>query len=294
MTEPPVAQLDNLLDRAGIHRLTQTEIAAVRAGVLGLRRDITTVRDASEWYHRMHEEARDALEAHGGHGDCWPDIVAPILTMIAAGERDAATVQRVRELHRRITVYLAAEYCACTDDNPHHEEVHVGEYVCLDSPIGDVCAHCTVPECDEADSLNERNVNWPCPTAVELVAEPEPAAPVPPDRQAHDPRWGINPATGCGLHRHETCAETWCTCGCHRGEPEAPDDHPGWLHADLAHPDWEYETTEGQRKAFVDQDVPPEGDGWERNVDHGRGGWNRFDYTEEAYWRRLRPASGAS
>ena len=61
------------------------------------------------------------------------------------------------------------------------------------------------------------------------------------------------------------------------------------LHAKHSHPAYEYETTEGQRKRWDDQDVPPEGEGWERNVDAGRDGWDRFDYTEESYWRRLKP-----
>lgn len=62
------------------------------------------------------------------------------------------------------------------------------------------------------------------------------------------------------------------------------------LHARCAHPAYEYATTEGQRKAFYAIDEPPEGDGWERNVDAGRPGegWDRFDYHEESYWRRLR------
>ncbi|MFF0822377.1 hypothetical protein ACFYUR_18605 [Micromonospora haikouensis] len=58
------------------------------------------------------------------------------------------------------------------------------------------------------------------------------------------------------------------------------------LHADMAHPDWEYATTEGQRKAWDYSDVPPDGDGWVRNVHAGRDGWERFDYTEESYWMR--------
>lgn len=61
------------------------------------------------------------------------------------------------------------------------------------------------------------------------------------------------------------------------------------LHAHFMHPDWEYTTTEGQRKAWDYADEPPEGDGWVRNVDAGRDGWERFDYTEESYWRRLLP-----
>jgi hypothetical protein len=67
------------------------------------------------------------------------------------------------------------------------------------------------------------------------------------------------------------------------------------LHARRAHPAWEYATTEGPRKQWYGADVPPaneDGDPdptWERNVDAGRDGWERWDYTEEAYWRRPRP-----
>lgn len=63
------------------------------------------------------------------------------------------------------------------------------------------------------------------------------------------------------------------------------------LHRDRAHPDWEYATTEGPRKQWYDEDVPPEGEGWVRNVEAGRDGWDRFDYTEESYWRRPRAAT---
>lgn len=67
------------------------------------------------------------------------------------------------------------------------------------------------------------------------------------------------------------------------------------LHALESHPAWEYRTTSGPRKQWDDVDVPPCGDdgepepGWERNVDTGRDGWERWDYTEESYWRRPRP-----
>jgi hypothetical protein len=53
-------------------------------------------------------------------------------------------------------------------------------------------------------------------------------------------------------------------------------------------PGWEYRTTEGQRKNWNDADTPPPGEGWERNTDIA-GGWERFDYTEESYWRRRKP-----
>lgn len=66
------------------------------------------------------------------------------------------------------------------------------------------------------------------------------------------------------------------------------------LHAERRHPGYEYATTRGPRKQWDDPDQPPVGDdgetepGWERNLDAGRPGqgWDRFDYHEEAYWRR--------
>lgn len=69
------------------------------------------------------------------------------------------------------------------------------------------------------------------------------------------------------------------------------------LHTRCAHPGWEYRTTTGPRKQWDGVDDPPcddNGDpepGWERNVDAGLPGegWERFDYTEESYWRRPRP-----
>lgn len=60
------------------------------------------------------------------------------------------------------------------------------------------------------------------------------------------------------------------------------------LHATCQHPDFEYETTEGQRKAWDDSDRPPDGEGWVRNRHVGRNGWERFAYTEESYWMRPR------
>lgn len=68
------------------------------------------------------------------------------------------------------------------------------------------------------------------------------------------------------------------------------------LHERRRHPDFEYATTEGPRKQWDDVGVPPcEDDGsidpaWERNTDAGRDGWERFDYTEESYWRRRKKA----
>lgn len=75
--------------------------------------------------------------------------------------------------------------------------------------------------------------------------------------------------------------------------------HTARLHAQRAHPDYDYATTTGSRKQWLDIDTPPsDGDGdpdptWERNIDAGRAGmgWERFDYTEESYWRRRKPAA---
>lgn len=59
------------------------------------------------------------------------------------------------------------------------------------------------------------------------------------------------------------------------------------LHALGAHPRYQYAITSGQRKSWDDVDTPPAEDhGWERNVNMGRDGWDRFDYHEESYWMR--------
>lgn len=65
------------------------------------------------------------------------------------------------------------------------------------------------------------------------------------------------------------------------------------LHRLMAHPDWEYAITEGPRKAWEAENVPPPGDGWVRNVEVGDNGWDRLDYTEESYWRRPRTQASA-
>lgn len=52
--------------------------------------------------------------------------------------------------------------------------------------------------------------------------------------------------------------------------------------------EWEYATTTGPRKSWYDENVPPEGEGWELDPTRGKPGesWERFDYHEERYWRR--------
>ncbi len=69
------------------------------------------------------------------------------------------------------------------------------------------------------------------------------------------------------------------------------------LHDRRAHPAYEYAMTEGQRKAWDDVDTPPRDPetgkpeaGWELNITSSDDeAFERFDYHEERYWRRLRP-----
>jgi hypothetical protein len=63
------------------------------------------------------------------------------------------------------------------------------------------------------------------------------------------------------------------------------------LHSWRAHPDYEYTTTTGPRKAWWGSDDPPDGDGWVSNNAAGRNGWERFDYHEERYWMRRKPVT---
>lgn len=105
---------------------------------------------------------------------------------------------------------------------------------------------------------------------------------------------GVGVGAGEPMHyEYQPCT----TCGGHRVlrrvktveylrvvEPPAPAPEP--------EDEWEYETTYGGRKQDWPDEVPPPGDGWERDIDRGRMGWERFDYHEEAYWKRrkVRPA----
>lgn len=63
------------------------------------------------------------------------------------------------------------------------------------------------------------------------------------------------------------------------------------LHHWLLHPDYEYQTAKGPRKASYSHLMKPAGESWEPNVHRGRDGWERFDYHEEAYWMRRKDVS---
>jgi hypothetical protein len=60
------------------------------------------------------------------------------------------------------------------------------------------------------------------------------------------------------------------------------------LHAARAHPDFEYCTTECGGKYCTTECGRKEAQGWEENITGGEphSSWERFDYTEDHYWRR--------
>lgn len=104
-----------------------------------------------------------------------------------------------------------------------------------------------------------------------------------------DSKWAVHAS------RHDP-ARILAECAAKRVIIEAqhwePEERPAdaELHARAAHPAYEYETTEGPRKQWDNPEEPPEGEGWEPNTAKGyRDGWARLEYTEESYWRRLKP-----
>jgi hypothetical protein len=71
------------------------------------------------------------------------------------------------------------------------------------------------------------------------------------------------------------------------------------LHRMRLHPDYEYVTTECGRKAATDLIYPQNrdlGEGWEENIIGGEphSSWERFEYTEEYYWRRRKQPESTS
>jgi hypothetical protein len=84
-----------------------------------------------------------------------------------------------------------------------------------------------------------------------------------------------------------------------RGEASARDRREGLtddeLHQQQDHPAYEYRTLEGGRKTWREVDDPPEGDGWELNItSRDPDAFERFEYHEERYWRRLNPDGPAA
>lgn len=117
MTEPTREQLDNLLDHAHKRRLSPTEVDRLREGIADLREQLALSQAGASQRETLLTEARDALEEHGGHGNAWPDIVAPIHALIAERDQLAADVRRARAYadgltFRTINHGLTAAGCA--------------------------------------------------------------------------------------------------------------------------------------------------------------------------------------
>lgn len=146
MTEPTREQLDNLLDHAHKRRLGPDEVGRIRDGIANLRQQLALSQAGASQRETLLTEARDALEEHGGHGDAWPDIAAPILTLGDRLEQAEAAVQRVRDMHRPWTTFYGTHCRAC-------------------SRLG-VVGH----------TMTGSVIDMPCPTLQALDVEAEPAA----------------------------------------------------------------------------------------------------------------------
>lgn len=85
------------------------------------------------------------------------------------------------------------------------------------------------------------------------------------------------------------CGAPLAVCRTVFGPPAEPVSIADMAPGTTVGPRYEYATTTGPRKAWYFADEPPEGDGWELDYSRGRSGeaWDRFDYHEERYWRRL-------
>jgi hypothetical protein len=116
VTEPTREQLDNLLDHAHKRRLGPDEVGRIREGIAALRQQVALSQAGASQREALLTEARDALQDAGlrGHGDCWPDITAPILALIAERDRLAAAMQRVRDLHRPWVTVHGTHCNACS------------------------------------------------------------------------------------------------------------------------------------------------------------------------------------
>lgn len=64
------------------------------------------------------------------------------------------------------------------------------------------------------------------------------------------------------------------------------------LHADCAHPGYQYATVNGPLGEWDPRGYPPAGDRWELNKTVGYDARRAFSEHQEAYWRRPRPAAG--
>lgn len=115
--------------------------------------------------------------------DRWKMTVPPedddsdmLLTAVAGGlkecldrlERAEAAIERVRAVHRKMTIYRHEDLCPNTSEE-HREEQHSdwgadpGEYYCLDL-VEDYC-------CEACSEGKDPYEYWPCPTVAAIGDE---------------------------------------------------------------------------------------------------------------------------
>lgn len=84
------------------------------------------------------------------------------LALVAEVRELRAKVERVREVHRRFSIYETCPEDGC--ENAHCFETAVGDYVHDDDLVGHVCYGCS-------DLSDEEPIYWPCETIKALGEE---------------------------------------------------------------------------------------------------------------------------
>lgn len=87
---------------------------------------------------------------------------ATVLALIAEVRELRAKVEKVREVHRRFSIYEACPEDGC--ENAHCFETAEGDYVHDDDLVGHVCHECS-------DLSDEEPIYWPCDTIKALGEE---------------------------------------------------------------------------------------------------------------------------
>ena len=87
---------------------------------------------------------------------------ATVLALIAEVRELRAKVERVREVHRRFSIYETCPEDGC--ENAHCFETAEGDYVHDDDLVGHVCYECS-------DLSDEEPIYWPCDTIKALGEE---------------------------------------------------------------------------------------------------------------------------
>ena len=87
---------------------------------------------------------------------------ATTLALVAEVRELRAKVERVREVHRRFSIYETCPEDGC--ENAHCFETAEGDYVHDDDLVGHVCHECS-------DLSDEEPIYWPCDTIKALGEE---------------------------------------------------------------------------------------------------------------------------